>query len=62
MWHIDPLLDNNETTAIARQQLRKYAKVLEPLQGSGQRQEWKYCCKLCFLWVRYQAISLDRPS
>jgi hypothetical protein len=41
LWHIDPLLGNdrdtnNETTAIARQQLRKYAKVLEPLLGSGQ--------------------------
>jgi hypothetical protein len=40
--HIDPLLGNdrkinNETTAIARQQLCKYATVLEPLLGSGLR-------------------------
>jgi hypothetical protein len=37
LWHIDPLLGNdrktnNETTVIARQQLRT---VLEPLLGSG---------------------------
>jgi hypothetical protein len=36
MWHIDPLLDKdretcNDTTAIARQQLHKYATVLECL-------------------------------
>jgi hypothetical protein len=42
MWHIDPLLDNdreihNETTAITRRQLHKYATVLEPLLGSGLR-------------------------
>jgi hypothetical protein len=39
MWHIDPLLGNdretNETTAITRQQHRKYATVLEPLLDSG---------------------------
>jgi hypothetical protein len=29
------LRKNNETTATARQQLRKYATVLEPLLGSG---------------------------
>jgi hypothetical protein len=42
LWHTDTLLGNdhetnNETTAIAMQQLRKYATVLEPLLGSGQR-------------------------
>jgi hypothetical protein len=42
LWHIEPLLGsdrktNNETTAIVRQHLRKYAKVLEPLLGSGPR-------------------------
>jgi hypothetical protein len=42
MWHIDPLLGNdrethNEKTAIAMQQFRKYATVLEPLLGSGPR-------------------------
>jgi hypothetical protein len=40
MWHIDALLGNdretnNETTAIARQQLCKYATILEPLLGGG---------------------------
>jgi hypothetical protein len=40
MRHIDSLLANdsetyNEITATARQQLRKYATVLEPLLGSG---------------------------
>jgi hypothetical protein len=41
LWHIDPLLGNdcetNETTAITRQQLRKYVKVLEPLLGNIPR-------------------------
>jgi hypothetical protein len=41
LWHIDTLLGNdcetNETTAIARQQLRKYATGLEPLLGSSPR-------------------------
>jgi hypothetical protein len=41
LWHIDPLLGNdserNEITAIARQQLRKYATGLEPVLGSGTR-------------------------
>jgi hypothetical protein len=41
LWLIDPLLGNdretnNETTAIAGQQLRKYTTVLQPLLGSGQ--------------------------
>jgi hypothetical protein len=39
MWHIDPLLRNdretNDTTAIAMQEFRKYATVLEPLLGSS---------------------------
>jgi hypothetical protein len=39
--HTDPLLDNdregNETTAIAMQQLHKYATVPEPLLDSGPR-------------------------
>jgi heme O synthase-like polyprenyltransferase len=49
IWHINPLLDhdrdkpiarrrprNNVTTAIARQQLFKYATVLEPVLGIDQ--------------------------
>jgi hypothetical protein len=40
LWHIDPLLGNNneknEIIAIARQRLHKYTTVLEPLVGSGQ--------------------------
>jgi hypothetical protein len=40
LWRIDQLLGNdlernNQTTAIARQHLRKYATVLVPLLGSG---------------------------
>jgi hypothetical protein len=40
--HVDPLIGkdgetNNETAAFARQQLWKYAIVLEPLLGSGPR-------------------------
>jgi hypothetical protein len=40
LWHIDPLLGNeretnNETTAIAMQQLRKCPTVLEHLLSSG---------------------------
>jgi hypothetical protein len=41
LWHIYPLLGNdrktNEIKALARQQLLKYATVLEPLLGSGLR-------------------------
>jgi hypothetical protein len=42
LWHIDLFLGNdretnNETTAIARPQLIKYATVLEPLLGSDPR-------------------------
>jgi hypothetical protein len=42
LWHIDLFLGNdrrtnNDTTAIARQQLRKYATVLDLLLGSGLR-------------------------
>jgi hypothetical protein len=42
LWHVDLLLGNdcktnNKTTAIVRQQLRKYATVLELLLGSGLR-------------------------
>jgi hypothetical protein len=39
LWHIDPLQGNdretNDIRAVAMQQLRKYATVLEPLLGSG---------------------------
>jgi hypothetical protein len=41
LWHINPLLgktcETEETNATARQQLRKYATLLEPLLGSGPR-------------------------
>jgi hypothetical protein len=42
MWQIAPLLDNdreinNETTAIARQPLRKYATVQQPFLGNSPR-------------------------
>jgi hypothetical protein len=42
LLHIHPLLGNdretnNDTTVIPRQQLCKYATILEPLLGSGPR-------------------------
>jgi hypothetical protein len=42
LWPVDSLLGNdretnNDTTAIVRQQLRKYVTVLEPLLDSGLR-------------------------
>jgi hypothetical protein len=41
LWHTDALQDNdretNETPTIARQQLHKYATVLDPLLDSGPR-------------------------
>jgi hypothetical protein len=67
LWHIDPLLGkdhevSNETKAIARQKLRKYATVLEPLLGSGQSATMEVLLERCFLWNRSEAILLDRPS
>jgi hypothetical protein len=56
LWHIDLLLcndreANNETTAIARQQLRKYAKALEPLLGSGPRATMEILLEMViFMW------------
>jgi hypothetical protein len=42
LWHRDKLLGNdretnNKTMVIARQQLRKWAIILQPLLGSGSR-------------------------
>jgi hypothetical protein len=42
LWHIEPLLDNDRKTsdeimAVARQQLHKYAIILEILLGSCPR-------------------------
>jgi hypothetical protein len=61
VWYVDRLLGNeseiiNETTATAKQQLRIYATVLEPLLDSDSRVTMEV------LLVRYEAISLDRPS
>jgi hypothetical protein len=54
LWHIDLLLGNdletnNETTAIAKQQLRKYATVLEPLLGSGPHASMEVLLQAVFL-------------
>jgi hypothetical protein len=56
LWHTDPLLGNdretNETTAIARQQLHKYGKVLEPLLRSGPRATMEVLLEALFsMWV-----------
>jgi hypothetical protein len=50
LWYIDSLLGetNNETTAIAMQQLRKYATVLETLLGSGPRTAMELLLKAVF--------------
>jgi hypothetical protein len=64
--YIDPLLGNyretnNEKTAIDRQQLRKYAIVLEPLLGSGQASNNVSTVGRCVFYVGLsEAISLDR--
>jgi hypothetical protein len=52
LWHVDPLLGNNRKTknksiAIAMQQLRKYATILEPLLGS---------CPLATMEVLLEAV------
>jgi hypothetical protein len=64
MWYVDPLLGNdreanNETTAIASQQLRKYTAVLEPLLGSGPRNNGSTVGSGVFYVVRSKALSLD---
>jgi hypothetical protein len=56
MWHIDTLIDNNretnnDTKAIAMQQLRKYATVLEPLLRSDPRSTLELLLETVFsLW------------
>jgi hypothetical protein len=51
--YIDQLLSNdretNEITTIARQQLRKYATVLEPVLGSDPRATMEVMLEWCFL-------------
>jgi hypothetical protein len=62
LWHIDPLLDNdretnNEATTITRQQLHKYATVLEPLLESGPLPKLKILLEAVLsMW------SFDRPT
>jgi hypothetical protein len=66
MWHMDPLLRNdgeiNGATAIATQQLRNYATILEALLGSGPRATMEVLLEAVFSVVRSDATSLDRPS
>jgi hypothetical protein len=67
LWHIDLLLGNdsetnNATTVTARQHLRKYATVQQPLLVSRRAQQWKYCWKQCFLLIGSDATSLDTGS
>jgi hypothetical protein len=63
---MDPLLGNdretnNETTVIAKQQLRKYATLLEPFLGSGPRNNGNTAGSCVFCVVPSEAVSLDRP-
>jgi hypothetical protein len=58
-WHTDPLLGNdcetnNDTTVIARQQLCKYATVLEPLLGSGPHTTMEVLLEAVFSMVLLQ--------
>jgi hypothetical protein len=56
VWHTDPLLcndreTNNDTTVIVRQQLCKYATVLELLLGSGPRSKMEVLLEAVFsMW------------
>jgi hypothetical protein len=56
LWHMDQLLGNdcetnNETTFIARQQLRKYARVFKPLLDSGPRSTMEVLLEAIFsMW------------
>jgi hypothetical protein len=66
LWHISTLLGNgretNETMAIARQQLCKYATVLEPFLGSGPCATMEVLLEVVFSMVYSKALSPDRPS
>jgi hypothetical protein len=77
MWHIDPLLGNdhetnNGTTAIDRQQLRKYIIVFEPFLGSDSRAITKVMLEAVFSMsplrgyttrpTEYQVVSAVRWS
>jgi hypothetical protein len=68
VWHIDPLRGNdretnNATTAIARQQLSKYATILATLVGSGQRETMESTVGSgVFYVVRSETVPLDRPG
>jgi hypothetical protein len=69
MWHIDPLLcndreTNNETTAIAIQELRRYATVLQPLLCSGSPATMEVLLEAVFsMWSASEIYhSTDRVS
>jgi 7,8-dihydro-6-hydroxymethylpterin-pyrophosphokinase len=68
LWHIDPLLGDNcktngEAIAIARQQLHKYASVLEPLFDGGPCATMEVLLEAVFsMWSTLEAVSLDQPS
>jgi hypothetical protein len=53
---------NNETTGIARQQLRKYATILVPLLVSFLRAPMGVLLEAVFTMSPPQAISLNRLS
>jgi hypothetical protein len=70
LWHIhvDPFLSNdretnNMTTAVAMQQVRKYATVLEPLLGDGPHAKMETLLEGVFSRrIHSEAIAFDRPS
>jgi hypothetical protein len=59
--HVDPLLGNdcetnNETMAITRQHIRKYATILEKFLGSGPRATMEVLLEAVFSMIRSEAI------
>jgi hypothetical protein len=66
LWHINPLLGNdsetnNDTTTIAKQQLRKYSKLVEPLLGSGPRATIEILLEAVFSLSQLQ-VYIIRPT
>jgi hypothetical protein len=65
MWHIDPLLGNGsktvKTMVLARQQLCKYATVLEPLLSRDPRNNGSSVGNDVLHVVRSEDLSINRP-
>jgi hypothetical protein len=66
LWHIHPFLDNdqernNEPRAIAKQQHRKYATILELLRGRGPRGRMEVLLEVVFA-VGLSLGYITRPN